>query len=284
LYRDGEEKIVMGLTVGYGPFGVPGGGRFNFEVSAPGKHVLFLEDSPRRVRVVFGGETVADSRAVKLLHETKHLPVYYFPVRDVRVDLLEESAHTTHCPFKGDASYWTVRVGDEVAENAAWGYPEPLDGCPPISGLIAFYWKKMDHWYEEDEEVFVHPRDPYHRVDILDSSRRVRVLVNGEVVAETDRPKILFETALPPRYYIPPEDVRTDLLEPTDSNSRCPYKGIASYWTVETDGERLEDVVWSYPEPVHASEKIRDHLCFFNEKVDIEVDGEPQERPQTQWS
>ena len=274
----------MALTLGTGPFGAQSTGTFNFEVKAPGDHALYLEDSPRRVRARFNGETVVDSRRVKLLHEAGHLPVYYFPEEDVRMDLLEESDHTTHCPFKGDASYWSVRVGDKVAENAAWSYPEPIDSARPLAGLIAFYWRKMDHWYEEDEEVFVHPRDPYHRVDVLDSSRHVKVTLNGEVLAETERPKLLFETGLPPRYYIPPEDVRQEALVPSDMKTQCPYKGIASYYSVEAGGGRVENLVWYYPEPIPATGKIKDHLCFFNEKVDLEVDGEMQERPQTPWS
>jgi uncharacterized protein (DUF427 family) len=274
----------MTLTIGTGPFGDQGEKMFNFEVRAPSDHVLYFEDSPRRVRVMLGGETVADSRRVKLMHETRHLPVYYFPEEDVRMDLLEVTDHTTTCPFKGEASYWSVRVGENVAENAVWSYPDPIESAPPIAGYLAFYWRKMDHWYEEDEEVFVHPRDPYHRVDVLESSRHVKVSVNGEVVAETDRPVVLFETGLPPRYYIPPEDVREDVLVPSDRRTQCPYKGTASYHSVEAGGETAEDVVWHYPEPIAAAEKIRDILSFFNEKVDLEVDGESQERPQTQWS
>jgi uncharacterized protein (DUF427 family) len=274
----------MTLTIGTGPFGDQGEKAFNFEVRAPRDHVLFFEDSPRRVRVVFGDETVADSRRVKLMHEKGHLPVYYFPEEDVRMDLLEVTDHTTHCPFKGDASYWSVRVGEKVAENAVWSYPEPIESAPQISGYLAFYWRKVDHWYEEDEEVFVHPRDPYHRVDVLESSRNVKVSLNGEVVAETDRPTILFETGLPPRYYIPPEDVREDALVPSDKQTQCPYKGTASYHSVEAGGETIEDLVWHYPEPIPAAAKIRDNLSFFNEKVDLEVDGEPQDRPKTQWS
>ncbi|QIN81307.1 DUF427 domain-containing protein [Rubrobacter tropicus] len=274
----------MTLTIGTGPFGDQSTGTFNFEVTAPRNHPLYLEDSPRRVRVVFAGETVADSRSVKLLHEKNHLPVYYFPEEDVRRDLLEETDHTTHCPFKGDASYWSVKVGDRVAENAVWGYPEPLDSAPPLKGLVAFYWKAMDAWFEEEEEVFVHPRDPYHRVDVLESSRRVKVSVSGEVLAETDRPKVLFETGLPPRYYIPPEDVRREALRPSEKETRCPYKGVASYYSVEAGGELLEDIVWYYPEPIPAVAGIVDHLCFFNEKVDLEVDGERQKKPRTQWS
>jgi uncharacterized protein (DUF427 family) len=274
----------MTLTIGTGPFGDQGDKAFNFEVQAPRDHMLYFEDSPRRVRVVFNGGVVADSRRVKLMHEAGLLPVYYFPQEDVRMEWLEESDHTTHCPFKGDASYWSVRVGDEVSENAAWGYPEPIDPCPPIAGYLAFYWHRMDHWYEEAEEVFVHPRDPYHRVDVLDSARHVKVKVGGEVVAETTRPKVLFETGLPPRYYIPPEDVREDVLVESEKTTRCPYKGVASYCSVEAGGKRVEDLVWYYPEPIPEAAKIKGHLCFFNEKVDLEVDGEKQERPQTQWS
>ncbi len=175
------------------------------------------------MRAVFGGETVVDNHSVKLLHETGHLPVYYFPEEDLRGDLLEPTDHTTHCPFKGDASYRSVRVEDRIAEYAVWTYPEPLEDAPPILGYVALYHDAMDKWLEEDEEVFGHPHDPYHRVDVLESSRHVRVSLNGEVVAETERPKILFETGLPPRYYIPPEDVRTDLLVPSETKTVCPY-------------------------------------------------------------
>jgi uncharacterized protein (DUF427 family) len=274
----------MTLTIGTGPFGDQGEKTFNFEVEAPRDHVLYFEDSPRRVRAVFGGETVADSRRVKLMHEKGLLPIYYFPEEDVRMDLLEATDHTTHCPFKGDASYWSVKVGDRVADNAVWGYPEPLEDAPPLADYLAFYWRKMDHWYEEDEEVFVHPRDPYHRVDVLESSRHVKVSVGGEVVAETDRPRVLFETGLPPRYYIPPEDVREEALVPSDKQTQCPYKGVAAYYSVEAGGEQVEDLIWYYSEPIPEAAKIKGHLAFFNEKVDLKVDGEEQERPQTQWS
>jgi uncharacterized protein (DUF427 family) len=142
----------------------------------------------------------------------------------------------------------------------------------------------MDAWYEEEEQVFVHPRDPYHRVDVLESSRHVRVKVAGEVVAETERPMVLFETGLPPRYYMPPEDVHEKVLVASEKTTQCPYKGTASYYSVEAGGERVEDLVWYYPEPIPEAAKIEGLLCFFNERVDLEVDGEQQERPRTQWS
>lgn len=275
----------MTLTIGTGPFGESSTGAFNFEVRAPRDHVLYMEDSPRRVRAVFEGETVVDSRDAKMLHERGLLPVYYFPEEDLRAELLEPTDHTTHCPYKGDARYRSVRVGERVAENAVWSYPEPLEGAPPqLAGHAAIYFGAMDHWYEEDEEIFVHPRDPYHRVDVLKSSRSVKVSLNGEPVAASDRPVMLFETGLPPRYYLPPEDVREEYLRPSDTTTECPYKGTASYYSVEAGGETAEDVVWYYPDPLPTTLPIKGHLCFFNERVDMEVDGEPLGRPQTQWS
>lgn len=114
-----------------------------FRIDAP-KHILYFEDSPRHL----GGETIADTRASKLMHETGHLPVSYFPQEDARTDLLEPTAHSTHCPFKGDASYWTVRAGDREAQNAVWGYPDPLEEAPPIAGYMAFRFDAMDDWLE----------------------------------------------------------------------------------------------------------------------------------------
>ena len=129
----------MTLTIGTGPFGKQSRGTFNFDTGVLQAHTLYFEDSSRRVRVMFNGETIADSKRVKLLHETGHLPVYYFPKEDIRTDLLEESDHTTHCPFKGDASYFSVKVGDRVAENAVWSYPEPLEDAPAVPGLVVLW-------------------------------------------------------------------------------------------------------------------------------------------------
>ncbi len=200
----------MGLTMGTGPFGKQPAGTFNFEPDAPKHHALYLEPSPRRVRGVIGGDTVVDSADVMLLHETGHLPVWYFPRSDVRFDLLEATEHSTHCPFKGDARYWTIRAGGKVSENKVWGYPELINDCPDITDRVAFYWDAVDHWYEEDEEVFVHPRDPYHRVDIIPSSRTVKVSLDGVVLAESSRPMAVFETNLPTRWYLPKEDIAAD--------------------------------------------------------------------------
>jgi uncharacterized protein (DUF427 family) len=237
------------------------------------------------VRVQFNGETIADSSDAHLLFETRHLPVYYFPRGDVRMDLLQPTGHHTFCPYKGNASYWTIRVGDRTAENAVWAYPNPYDEVAPLADFVAFYWDRVDHWYEEDEEIFVHPRDPYKRVDVVASSRPVRVILGGETVAETRRARFLFETRLPTRYYIPSEDVRMDLLLPSDKVTACPYKGKARYWSAKIGDRVFPDIVWSYPEPIPECPKIKGYLCFFNEQVDaILVDGVEVPRPLTKWS
>lgn len=244
-----------------------------------------FEPTPRRLRVAFGGETIADSRRAMLMLESKHLPVYYFPKADVRSDLLEASAHSSHCPFKGAASYWSVRVGELRAENAVWSYLEPNPEAAAITGYMAFYWHKMEHWYEEDEEVFVHARDPYKRVDVVNSSAHVQIVLGGEVVAESRRARFLFETGLPTRYYLPRDDVRMDLLEATDKETRCPYKGRARYWTVRAGGQTHENIVWSYPDPIPECPRIEGYLSFFNEKVDdILLDGAPMPKVETPWS
>ncbi len=244
---------------------------------------IVLVPTDRRVRVMYGGATIADSRAVMLMLEKRRLAIYYFPTKDVRVDLLQPTSYTSPHPGKGLASFYSVKVGDRLVEKAAWRYLQPER--PDLKDYVAFYWDKMDAWFEEDDEVFVHPRDPYHRVDVLNSSRHVKVVVGGEVVAETTRPRLLFETGLPTRYYIPKVDVRLDLLTPTSTSTRCPYKGKASYWTVNVGGKEFTDIVWSYPAPIPECPKIENLLCFYDEKVDaVYVDDVLQPRPKTPWS
>ena len=249
------------------------------------EHRIVVEDSPRRVRAVFNGETIAQSGRMKLMHETRHLPVYYFPIEDVRQDLMQKTDHSTHCPHKGDASYWSIHVGDKVAENAMWTYENPIDKVANIKGLVAFYWNKLDHWYEENEEIFVHARDPYKRIDTIASERHIQVIAGGEMIADTKRAHCLFETGLPTRYYIPKEDVRTELLTPSDLLTACPYKGVAHYHSASAGGQTFDNIVWTYPDPVPDCPKIKDLLCFYNENVDmIRVDGVEEPKPKTKWS
>jgi uncharacterized protein (DUF427 family) len=273
----------MGFMTGTGPLGRQPAGRFNFEPPAPGKS-LYLEPTPKRIRVVVGDEIVADSRRATMLHESGQQPIYYFPPEDVRMDLLEPSDRRTHCPKKGDASYYTIRAGDSVVADGAWYYPEPIAGAPSIKDLIAFYWNRMDHWFEEAEEVFGHPRDPYHRLDIRRSDRNVRVSLDGARLAETTRAMALFESNLPTRWYMPAEDIVAE-LEPSEKTTFCPYKGTASYCSVRLpSGDVAEDLSWTYTEPFPEALPVQGLLCFFNERVDLELDAELQERPESPWS
>jgi uncharacterized protein (DUF427 family) len=250
-------------------------------------HHIHFEASPRRVRVKFGGEWIADSTDMVLMYEVNHLPIYYFPVKDVRLDILHPTDHTSHCQYKGDASYWTIEAGGQTSENAVWAYQTPFDEVTAINlqDYCAFYWDRVDQWFEEDEEIFVHPRDPHKRIDTIPSSRSVKVMLGGEAVAETTRAHFLFETGLPTRYYIPAEDVRMDLLSRSDTQTRCPYKGVSSYWTANVGGQKFEDIVWSYPDPVPECPKLKGLLCFFNEQADaIFVDGKEIAKPVTKWT
>jgi uncharacterized protein (DUF427 family) len=248
-------------------------------------YAINIEPCPKRVRAIFGEEVVADSTQVLTVLEQGHLPVYYFPKGSVRMDLMTASDHSTHCPHKGDASYWTIAAGGEQAENAIWAYDDPAPHVAAIRDHVSFQWGAMHRWLEEDEEVFVHARDPNKRIDITISGREVEVVLGGETVARSSAAMFLFETDLPTRYYLPIDDVRMDLLTASESRTQCPYKGEAVYWNATVGGETWADVVWSYPEPVEESGRIRDHLCFYNEVVDvIRIDGQDQPRPTTKWS
>jgi uncharacterized protein (DUF427 family) len=243
-----------------------------------------VEPSPRWVRVKFGGTVIADSRRALLLCQyggLGQLPTYYFPQEDVRMDALLSSAHNGQ---EGAVVYKTLQIGEHTAENAAWVVRDPPSELATLQSYVSFRWDKMDAWYEEEEEVFVHARDPHKRVDVLASSRHVRVVIAGETVAETRHPHLLFETGLPTRYYIPQADMRMDLLEASDLTTRCPYKGIARYWSVVAGGQVAQNIVWSYSSAIPECPKIKGLLCFFNEHVDLYVDGELQPRPQTSWS
>ena len=239
-----------------------------------------VEEGPKRIRVHLGGEVVADSTNVKLVWEKPYYPVYYFPAEDVRTELLTASDHTKRSPSRGTANFFDVKGGDSVAENAAYQYlvDSRID---ELEGRIAFVWDKMDAWFEEDEEVFVHARDPYTRIDILPSSRHIEVVVNGVKVADSHQPRLLVETGLPTRYYLPKTDVRMDLLTSTDTTTQCPYKGEAEYWSVTADGETFDDIVWGYRTPVEESMRAAGLVSFYNEKVDTYIDGVLQDRPKS---
>lgn len=264
----------MSLTIGGGPLSGKAPETVNYTIEGP-PHRLFFHDFGRRVRCVFAGETIVDTMRGMLLHETGLLPVLYAPFDDLRTDLLEETDHTTHCPFKGDASYWSVRVGDAVAQNAVWSYPDALPQSPWLAGYAAVYWSAMDAWFDENEQVEGHLRDPYHRVDVRSAVRHVRVLAGDRTVAETDNPIVLAETGLPLRYYIPRTDVDESALEPSAKRTVCPYKGTASYWSLRVGDGLLADAAWAYPVPLPEAAKLTGHLCFLHDALTVEAAGAP---------
>jgi uncharacterized protein (DUF427 family) len=249
--------------------------------SEPG-YVVFTMPCPKRLRIKVGDLFVADTIGGLVMYESDHLPVYYFPIKDIHEEYLMASTTRTESPFKGTATHYSLNTGITLVEDAGWRYLSPVEGCPPIADYMAFYWSKINHWYEEDEEVFVHARDPFRRVDCLPSSRHVQVIVDGEVVADTRRATFVFETGMPTRYYLPIADTRLDVLTPSRYISRCPYKGISSWYHVTVKGKRHENMVWYYADPVHESEKIKGLVSFYNEFVDrILVDGVEQPKPMT---
>jgi uncharacterized protein (DUF427 family) len=212
---------------------------------------LRYEPTGKWVRAQHGGETVVDSKHAQLVWKEKSVvPGYAFPRDDVRLDRLPD--------------------------GAAWECSDP-----DLEGYVAVHFSALDHWFEEDEPVVGHPRDPFHRVDVRKSSRHVVVEIDGECVADSRRPHLLFETRLPTRYYLPQDDVRMEMLEPSDRTTYCAYKGEATYWSV---GRRHKHIAWTYAEPLTDSQQIAGLIAFFNERCDITVDGEPVGRPKTQWT
>lgn len=219
----------MTLTVGTGPLAQEPNGRGNFTVDSP-DHRLLLEDYPLRLRAVIGDRVVLDSTRARILHETGHQIVAYVPLEDFDSALLPKTDTGTHCPFKGDASYWSVQVGERAIPDAVWAYEDPLPAASWLRGLAALKWDAADAWYVEEDRAFgPHLRDPYHRVDVWEGDRLVRVRAGGRVIAETYRPKLLFETSLPVRVYIPRSDVAPGVLVPSETRTQCPYKGEAEY-------------------------------------------------------
>ncbi len=242
-----------------------------------------VEPTPRWVRVRAGDVWVADSRRALLLawYGPGMLPTYCFPDDDVRTDLIRPSSPPGTAAMMAPHD---LVIGDQVLERAATLFHDPPAPLRDLAGHWTFTWDGRVQWFEEAMEVFVHAKDPSKRVDVLPSERHVRVEIAGELIAESRRPHALFETTLPTRWYLPVDDVRWELLEPSDTVSACPYKGTARYWSVRAGGELHRDVVWSYPDPVVECPRIAGLACFFNEKVDLVIDGEPQPRPLTPWS
>jgi uncharacterized protein (DUF427 family) len=239
-----------------------------------------VETGAKRVRTYLAGDLVADTIRPLLVWEIPHYPAYYFPAADVRARLVGTGA-TDRSPSRGTGEVLDVITEHGTAAGAGRRYPDsPIE---ELRSAVRLEWSAMHEWLEEDEPVYTHPHDPYKRIDILASSRQVRVEVDGVVLAESRAPRVLFETGLPARFYLPLPDVRMDLLQPSKHRTHCAYKGTAAHWSVRIDGRTYEDLVWIYRTPLPECQKIAGLACFYNEKVDLFVDGELQERPRTQF-
>jgi uncharacterized protein (DUF427 family) len=258
----------MSLTMGTGPLAGKPGGAFNFDFDRAPAHRILFEPFQPRLRARIGSTTILDTTGARLLHESNILPLAYVPLADLDPSLLERTRTTTHCPFKGDATYWSLRLSDDdVRPDLVWGYEQPMEGAEWLKGYAALYWDRVDEIYVEDERQLGRLRDPYHRVDAMESSRHVRVTADGEVVAETDRPVMVYETGLPPRAYLPRADVRAGVLSATATRTVCPYKGEATYWSVRG----IEDAAWSYEIPLPEALPARGHVSFAGEGIEVEI-------------
>ncbi|HZS20275.1 MAG TPA: DUF427 domain-containing protein, partial [Pseudonocardiaceae bacterium] len=235
-----------------------------------------VEPVPRRIRAFLSNEVVFDTTAAWYVWEWPYYPQYYIPIADVRRDLLilEGSHHSS----RGPVEVYGLRVKDVHRPHAARLLTDSsVDG---LSGTVRFEWAALDAWFEEDERVFVHPRNPYARVDALRSTRRLRIELEGVVLAESSSPVMVVETGLPTRYYLNRTEVDFEQLEPSDTVTACPYKGVTSgYWSLRDDGSLHRDLAWAYDFPTRQLEPIAGLIAFYNEKVDLFLDGRKLERP-----
>jgi uncharacterized protein (DUF427 family) len=237
---------------------------------------------PRRIRAVLNGRTVLDTVSARYVWEWPRYPQYYIPAADIDAAALIDEQHEQRLR-RGTARLHGLRVGSIEKPSSVRIYGD--DAIPGLAGLARFEWDSVDAWFEEDEQIFVHPRDPYVRVDALRSTRHVRIELGGVLLAESTSPVLVFETALPTRYYLNRLDVDLAHLEPVATVSACPYKGTTSgYWTARIGDQTYPDIAWAYDFPTRQLLPIAGLIAFYNEKVDITLDGEPQPRPVTHFS
>ncbi|MFF5175212.1 DUF427 domain-containing protein [Micromonospora sp. NPDC000089] len=241
-----------------------------------------VEPVPRRVRAVLAGEPVLDTTDARYVWEWPYYPQYYVPLADVRRELLVDEGRTEPSD-RGTARLHGLRVGPTDRPSCARVYG--ADAAAGLADTVRFDWSALDGWFEEDEEVFVHPRNPYARVDALRSTRSVRVELDGVPLAESASPVLVFETGLPTRYYLNRTEVDFRHLEPSGTRTSCPYKGRTSdYWSVRVGGALHQDLAWSYSFPTAALLPVAGLVAFYNEKVDLVVDGRRLDRPRTHFS
>lgn len=244
--------------------------------------VNHVEPVPRRIRAVLNGETVLDTTRALYVWEVPYYPQYYIPAADVRTDLLVDENHVQDSA-RGKVAVQGLQVGDVHRPRAAKVLAD--SPVPGLSETVRFDWKALDAWYEEDELVHVHPRSPYNRVDVLRSSRPVRIELDGVVLAETASPLMLFETGLPTRYYINRTDVDFSRLAESGTVTECPYKGTTSgYWSARIGDAVHDDIAWVYDFPTREVLPIAGMVAFYNERVNVYVDGSLVSQPSTQFA
>ena len=252
----------MSLTLGTGPLGHAPAGAFDYDLAAaaPKRRIYFADFQPR-VRAVLGGRTVLDTTRGKLLYESGIPPRFYAPLDDFDAAVLTRTDHSTHCPFKGDASYRAMTANGSTRDNDVWASESPLAEASWLDGYASLYHDRADEWWVEDERV-TYLRDPFHRVDVLPSSRRVRVTAGERVLVDTDRAMLPFETGVPLR-----ADVRAPVEPSAHEQTHCPYKGDARYWTVAG----VEDTAWSIDYPHPEATGIVGRLAFGPERVEMQI-------------
>ncbi len=240
-----------------------------------------VEPAPRRVRGYLANELVFDTTAARYVWEVPYYPQYYIPLGDVRAGFLRDEDHPQQVQFGPSRQHSLIGAG-QTHQSAARVFD--ADSGSPVAGTVRFQWDLL-RWFEEDEPIYGHPRNPYSRVDALRSHRHVRVELDGVLLADTRAPVLLFETGLPTRYYIDTTDIAFEHLEPSSTQTLCPYKGVTSaYWSVRTGETLHSDLAWTYHYPLPAVAPIAGLLAFYNEKLDIVVDGAALSRPHTQFS
>ncbi|PZS14377.1 MAG: hypothetical protein DLM57_14520 [Pseudonocardiales bacterium] len=263
---------------------------------------LRVQSTPKRVRALIGDAVAADTTHPMLVWEPgRGVPYYAVPVDDLRVQLIptEDDRNTATADAQQDDGGGGVKFvppgnfrghTTDGVEMTVVGLGPNLPGAAflpldiDLAGYAILDFDAFDAWLEEDEAIIGHPRDPFHRIDVRRSSRHVKVSLDGVVLADSTRPQLVFETPLPVRYYLPTEDVRVGLVGPSATSSACAYKGIASYFTAQLPDREVPDIAWSYLSPLPDAIDLRGLMCFYNERVDIELDGQPLEQAVTRWS
>jgi uncharacterized protein (DUF427 family) len=258
----------MGLSWQQGPLAPGAIGRFLVPDPLP-ERMLFAEPLRRRMRVRFGGAWIADSEDVVLLHEPGRYPVAYFPLGDVADGVLEPSGDTSRHADLGVTSWYTVRVGEHSTPRAAWQHTELPGHASDLKGRVAFGWRAMDAFYEEDERIAGHAADPYHRIDIRQTSRHLVIRDQDRVIADSGRPLVLYESGFAPRWYVPRADVDESALTAAEGQTFCPYKGLCSYYNIG-DARRA---AWSYQDPWTEVGRISGLISFEPDKVEVSLDG-----------